>query len=174
MVDRSPGFFDVDLRLADLSARQRNTIEEKKAIGDGRIPEARKDKPAKLAHKDRDARWTVKYHRAKPKEDGSVPPVDLAIPAFGYKNHVAIDRGFGLIRNWTATHAAAHDGARLEMCWIGRTRPVTFGRTPPIDRRRTRRCLRQPRRCRLTWPRPGVVASARFASLPSCPHLDPR
>jgi len=27
-----------------------------------------------------------------------VPAVDLAIPAFGYKNHVSIDRGFGLIR----------------------------------------------------------------------------
>ena len=69
--------------------RQRNTIEEKKAIRDGRIPEAWKDKPAKLAQKDRDARWTVKYTKAKPREDGSVPPVDLAIPAFGYKNHVA-------------------------------------------------------------------------------------
>ena len=43
-----------------------------------------------------------------------MPAVDLAIPAFGYKNHVSIDRGFGLIRNWTTTHAAAHDGARLE------------------------------------------------------------
>jgi IS5 family transposase len=43
-----------------------------------------------------------------------LPAVDLAIPAFGYKNHVSIDRGFGLIRQWTATHAAAHDGARLE------------------------------------------------------------
>ena len=27
---------------------------------------------------------------------------------------MSIDRGFGLIRNWTATNAAAHDGARLE------------------------------------------------------------
>ena len=34
-----------------------------------------------------DARWTIKYTKAKPKEDG-VPQVDLAIPAFGYKNHV--------------------------------------------------------------------------------------
>jgi IS5 family transposase len=30
------------------------------------------------------------------------------------KNHIAIDRAHGLIRKWTATHAAAHDGARLE------------------------------------------------------------
>src|SRR3954471_4434083 len=33
----------------------------------------------------RPARWTIKYTKAKPKEDG-VPQVDLAIPAFGYKN----------------------------------------------------------------------------------------
>ena len=35
-------------------------------------------------------------------------------PAFGYKNHIAIDRAHGLIRRWTATDAAAHDGARLQ------------------------------------------------------------
>jgi IS5 family transposase len=46
-------------------------------------------------------------------EDGA-PQVDLAVPAFGYKNHVSIDRRHGLIRGWTGTHAAAHDGARLE------------------------------------------------------------
>ena len=94
--------------------KQRNTIDEKAAIRDGRIPDNWKDKPAKVAQKDRDARWTVKYTKAKPREDGSLPAVDLAIPAFGYKNHLSIDRGFGLIRNWTATNAAAHDGARLE------------------------------------------------------------
>jgi IS5 family transposase len=44
----------------------------------------------------------------------SLPSVDLAIPAFGYKNHVSIDRAHGLIGKWTATHAAAVDGARLE------------------------------------------------------------
>jgi IS5 family transposase len=115
---RASGFLAMSGQIVDATIvaapRQRNTIEEKKAIRDGRIPEAWKDKPAKLAQKDRDARWTVKYTKAKPREDGSVPPVDLAIPAFGYKNHVAIDRGFGLIRNWTTTNAAAHDGARLE------------------------------------------------------------
>jgi len=94
--------------------KQRNTIEEKQAIRQGRIPEDWKDRPARLAQKDRDARWTVKYAKAKPREDGSAPSVDLAIPAFGYKNHVSIDRGFGLIRNWTTTDAAAYDGARLE------------------------------------------------------------
>lgn len=115
---REAGFLAMSGQIVDATIvaapKQRNTIEEKKAIREWRIPDGWKGKPAKIAQKDRDARWTVKYSKAKPREDGSLPPVDLAIPAFGYKNHVSIDRGFGLIRKWTATHAAAHDGARLE------------------------------------------------------------
>lgn len=79
----------------------------------GQIPEGWAGKPAKLRQENRDARWTVKFSKATPREDGA-PQVDLAVPAFGYKNHIGIDRGHGLIRRWTATHAAAHDGARLE------------------------------------------------------------
>src|SRR5580704_9799774 len=81
--------------------RQRNTNDEKKAIKEGRIPDEWKEKPAKLRHKDRDARWTVKFTKAKPREDGSSPMVDLAIPVFGYQNHISIDRGFGFIRQWS-------------------------------------------------------------------------
>jgi transposase, IS5 family len=66
--------------------KQRNTEEEKAAIKAGRIPEGWKAKPAKLRHKDRDARWTVKFSKAKAKPDGSVPAVDIAIPVFGYQN----------------------------------------------------------------------------------------
>jgi IS5 family transposase len=58
-------------------------------------------------------RWTVKYTKAKPREDGSTPPVDLAIPVFGYQNHISLDRGFGFIRKWSATDAAAYEGRRL-------------------------------------------------------------
>ena len=54
----------------------------------------------------------VKFSKAKPREDGT-PQGDIAVPAFGYKNHISIDRRHGLIRRWTATDAAAHDGARL-------------------------------------------------------------
>jgi transposase, IS5 family len=93
---RSEGFLAMSGQIVDATIvatpKQRNTIEEKKAIKEGQIPADWKDKPAKLAQKDRDARWTVKYSKAKPREDGSVPAVDLAIPAFGYKNHVSIDR----------------------------------------------------------------------------------
>ena len=35
------------------------------------------------------------------------------MPVFGYKSHVGIDRRHGLIRTWTVTHAAAHDGGQL-------------------------------------------------------------
>jgi IS5 family transposase len=92
--------------------KQRNTEAEKKEIKAGRIPEDWMRHPAKLRQKDRDARWTVKYSKAKPSEDGA-KRVDLAIPAFGYKNHIGIDRVHGLIRTWTATDASRHDGAQL-------------------------------------------------------------
>lgn len=109
--------------------KQRNTDEEKAAIKQGKIPERWKERPAKIRQKDRDARWTVKYSKAKARE-GADPkafkPVDLAIPMFGYSEHtslsggqarraahIGIDRAHGLIRTWDASAANAHDGARL-------------------------------------------------------------
>lgn len=92
--------------------KQRNTEAERASIKAGLIPEGWSEKPAKLRQKDRDARWTVKFSKAKPRQDGA-PQVDLAVPTFGYKNHISIDRRHGLIRRWMATDAAAHDGVRL-------------------------------------------------------------
>jgi len=51
--------------------KQRNTDGEKREIKEGRIPAEWAKKPAKLRQKDRDARWTVKYTKAKPSEDGA-------------------------------------------------------------------------------------------------------
>ena len=51
--------------------------------------------------------------RRSPRGKGGRPPVDLAIPMFGYKNHIGIDPAHGLIRTWDASAANAHDGARL-------------------------------------------------------------
>jgi transposase, IS5 family len=114
---RATGFLAMSGQIIDASIvaapKQRNTDAEKAAIRDGRIPDGWERQPAKLAQKDRDARWTIKYTKAKPQDD-EPHRVDLVIPAFGYKNHIAIDRAYGLIRTWTVTHAAAHDGARLE------------------------------------------------------------
>lgn len=50
--------------------KQRNTEDEKAAIKQGKIPERWKERPAKVRQKDRDARWTVKYSKAKVKEGG--------------------------------------------------------------------------------------------------------
>ena len=60
----------VDARLI-AAPRQRNTQDAKKAIKGGRIPDDWKDKPAKRRQKDRDARWTVKYTKAKPCEQAA-------------------------------------------------------------------------------------------------------
>jgi IS5 family transposase len=35
--------------------------------------------------------------------------MQIAVPVFGYKSHIGIDRRHGLIRRWTATDAAQHD-----------------------------------------------------------------
>ena len=87
--------------------RQRNNDGEKEAIKAGEIPTDWQDKPAKLRQKDRDARWTMKRGRRKDSQS------QLMVPAFGYKSHINIDQRHGLIRTWTVTNAAAHDGARL-------------------------------------------------------------
>lgn len=114
---RASGYIAMGGQIVDASLiaapKQRNSEEEKNDLKEGRIPEDWKAKPAKLRQKDRDARWTVKFSKAKERSDGSKPPVDIAIPTFGYQNHISIDRRFGLIRKWQATDAAAYEGARL-------------------------------------------------------------
>ena len=101
--------------------RQRNTDGEKAAIKEGKsAAEIWPDKPAKARQKDVDGRWTVKYSKAKVRADGT-KPVDIAIPVYGYKSHISIDRMHGLIRRQTVTDAARHDGARLREGLIART-----------------------------------------------------
>jgi len=168
---REAGFLAMSGQIVDATIvaapKQRNTNGEKQAIKDGRIPEGWKDKPAKLAQKDRDARWTVKYTKAKVREDGSLPPVDLAIPAFGYKNHVSIDRAHGLIRKWTATHAAAL------VIGFGALQGVSRGwvRAPagdlcPLERLRVVGERNWDERLALTAS--GVAAPGRRAQVPTC------
>lgn len=72
----------IDATLAT-ARRQRNSDAEKAAIKAGqRADEIWPDQPAKAAQKDVDARWRVKFSKAKPVADGS-KPVDIAIPTFG-------------------------------------------------------------------------------------------
>lgn len=94
--------------------RQRNTDAEKAALKEGKIPEDWAAKPARLAQKDRDARWTLKRAKARAaKDDGAKAKVEIAIPVFGYKTHISIDRKHGFVRRFCVTSAAAHDGAQL-------------------------------------------------------------
>ena len=157
---RKAGFLAMGGQIIDATIvaapKQRNTDGEKAEIKAGRIPEAWKDKPAKLAQKDRDARWTVKFSKAKPSDDGS-PRIDLAVPAFGYKNHISIDRRHGLIRTWTATHAARHDGAQLQNPRLeGEYRERRLGgHRLPIEGERE-----APRRQRPALPDPSQEAAA--------------
>jgi transposase, IS5 family len=113
---RAAGYLAMSGQLVDATIvaapKQRNTTAEKQAIRAGRVPEDWQGSPAKLRQKDRDARWTVKTTKAKPRE-GETPMVDLAIPEFGYQNHISADRRHRLIRRWRVTDAAAHAGARL-------------------------------------------------------------
>jgi IS5 family transposase len=113
---REAGYLAMSGQLVDATIvsapKQRNSKAEKQALREGRIPDGWAEKPAKLRQKDRDARWTVKYTKAKPLDNGR-RQVDLAIPAFGYQNHIGADRRHRLIRRWLVTDAAAHEGSRL-------------------------------------------------------------
>jgi transposase, IS5 family len=122
---RAAGYIAMSGQIVDATLvaapRPRNTDEEKTEIKEGRIPAEWQARPAKLRHKDRDARWTVKFTKAKPAADGTTPATDLAIPVFGYQHHVSIDRGLGFIRTWAATDAAAYEGRLLREGLLDKT-----------------------------------------------------
>jgi transposase, IS5 family len=114
---KDAGYLPMSGRIVDASLvaapRQRNTEEEKAAIKAGqKAVEIWPDKPAKAAQKDTEARGTVKTSKGKLEADGTMKR-DIAIPEFGYKTHISIDRRHGFIRRQKVTDAAAHDGARL-------------------------------------------------------------
>jgi IS5 family transposase len=93
--------------------KQRNTADEKVAIKKGKkAGEIWPDEPARAAQKDTDARWTLKFAKARPTADGK-PQVDIAIPSFGYKSSISMCRAFGFIRKGKTTDAARFDGRML-------------------------------------------------------------
>src|ERR1051326_4683750 len=96
-----------------LSPRRNSAIAWREARHQARPhPGAMGEQPRQAAPEGHDARWTVKYTKAKPSEEGG-PRLDLAVPAFGYKNYIGIDQRHGLIRRWVVTDAARYDGALL-------------------------------------------------------------
>ena len=119
------GYLAMSGQILDASVipapRQKLDDGEKQAIKEGKsAAEIWPDNPAKAAQKDVDARWTLKRAKAKPDSDTRKPGPEIAIPVFGYKSHIGIDRRHGLIRTWLVTDAAAHDGARLREGLIDR------------------------------------------------------
>lgn len=93
--------------------KQRNTEAEKAAVKAGRsAAEIWPDEPAKARQKDTDARWTLKFAKARPTADGKPQP-DIAIPSFGYKSSISICRAFGFIRKGKVTDGARYDGRML-------------------------------------------------------------
>jgi transposase, IS5 family len=93
--------------------RPRLTQAEKDTIKGGGTPA--EWTPARRAQIDRDGRWTIKRGRKRevPPGDGHKRQIEIAVPVFGYKNHVGIDREHGFLRRYSVTHAAAHDGGQL-------------------------------------------------------------
>lgn len=85
--------------------------DEKETIKEGKIPEEWKQNLNKLAQKDRDGRWRVKYSKAKEKDGKKLAPI--SIPEYGYKDHNTIDRSYGMIRAYHVTPANTHDGTQL-------------------------------------------------------------
>jgi IS5 family transposase len=95
--------------------KQRNTEDEKAAIKAGESArEIWPDEPSKAAQKDTDARWTLKIGgKVRYHPDGTPLPM-IAVPVFGYKSHISIDRKFGFIRESAVTAASAADGRMLK------------------------------------------------------------
>ena len=134
---REAGYLAMGGQIVDASIvtapKQRNTEAEKAAIKAGQIPEGWAERPAKLRQRDRDglpsprllqwgpdARWTVKCSKAKPREDGALQ-ADLAVLAFGYKNHVSVDEDVGVLPPSPAPADTAAPGcsALLTPPWRG-------------------------------------------------------
>lgn len=95
--------------------KQRNSDGEKEAIKAGKsAKEIWPDQPNKAAQKDTNARWTLKVGgKVRYRPDGTPLP-QIALPVFGYKSHISIDRRFGFIRGSSVTSASDADGRQLK------------------------------------------------------------
>ena len=116
---RERGFLAMGGQIVDatiVEARRPRLSEPEKAVVKGGSTPG-DWKPARTRQIDRDGRWTLKRSRKRPTppEGGAkrIATGQILVPAFGYKNHLSIDRQHGLIRRFAVTHAAAQDGGQL-------------------------------------------------------------
>jgi IS5 family transposase len=102
----------VDATIVE-ARKPRLNREEKATLREGATPAGWSK--ARTRQIDRDGRWTIKRGR-KARPPAGAPrqaTAEIAVPMFGYKNHVNIDRRHGFVRRFTVTHAARHDGSQL-------------------------------------------------------------
>jgi IS5 family transposase len=190
---RAKGWLAMGGQIVDATViearRPRLTRAQKDIIKGGGVPA--EWKPARRAQIDRDGGWTIK--RGKRREaapgDGPQRQVEIAVPAFGYQNHVGIDREHGFLRRYTITHAATYDGGQLGAVLdrddAGAHRPRQCHPSPGARARRARLCrpempARAPRPHRRYGPRPGQdrprqsrlqLLPARLAQRPNHPRM---
>ena len=94
--------------------RPRLNAEKKATVRGGGTPSGWSK--ARTRQIDREGRWTIKRGRQQTPPSGEAQRQavgEIAVPLFGYKNHLGIDRIHGFIRRFTVTHAARHDGSQL-------------------------------------------------------------
>ena len=115
---RDAGYLAMGGQIVDATVvearRPRRTGNEKATVKSGGVPEAWSQ--AKRAQMDTDGRWTIKRGRQRPPGAGEPQArvaAAIAVPVFGYKNHLGIDRRHGFIRRFAVTDAATHDGHQL-------------------------------------------------------------
>ena len=82
----------VDASFVDVP-KQRNSKEDNDQIKSGKTPERFKENKHRESQKDVEARWAVKNKETH----------------YGYKNHIAIDQQYKLIRDYEVTSAEVHD-----------------------------------------------------------------
>jgi IS5 family transposase len=116
---RDAGYLAMGGQIVDATVvqarRPRLTEDEKAVIKGGEVPDGWSK--AKRVQMDTDGRWPLKRGRQRP-PDGNDPhtraPTAIVVPGFGSKNHLGIDRRHGIIRTYTVTDAATHDGGQLD------------------------------------------------------------
>ena len=106
------GYIAMGGQIVDASVikapRQRLKEDEKEAVKAGKSACEIWAHAAKARQKDVEATWRIK--QTSPKKGTHIP---LAIPEFGYKNHISIDRRYGFVRTFTVSDAASFDGKHL-------------------------------------------------------------
>ncbi len=114
---RAKGYLAMGGQVVDATViearRPRLGREEKETIEGGGVPEDRS--PARRAQIDTEGRWTIKRGRKREAPGGGQARQaqgEIAVPMFGYRNHLGIDRAYGFVRRFVVTRAARHDGSQ--------------------------------------------------------------